>query len=209
MFRLFRRNPPKTQVLTHAEVQTALTPAVEELLGGEFYRNAPYRWARKGGDGWHEVFELRAWKGACLSPAWGLALDGVPHLSGDAAKWHRTLKSAQADIWVDWPEQRALSFLHGEAPLLQEASDVLPRAVAQAREFWSSVKGREDFRAAHETALRPKGGTSYGGALTHARHRVEAALSWSENTPEKAEAALAQVPGTDAAREDFRRKVFR
>ena len=208
MFRLFKRTPPQTQVLTHSEVQAVLAPAVEERLGAEFYRNAPYRWVRKGGDGWHEVFELRPWKGACLSPAWGLALDEVPHLSGDAAKWQRTLKSAQADIWFDWPEQRALSFLHGEAPLRQEASDVLPRATAQSRDFWSSIKGREDFREAHESALLSTGGTAYGGALTHARHRVEAALSWSEGAHERAEAALAQVPGTDAAREDFRRKVF-
>jgi hypothetical protein len=48
-----------------------------------------------------DLIEVVAMKGASLIPRWGISLDFVPHVQGDAIRWHRSDKSAIADIVYD------------------------------------------------------------------------------------------------------------
>ena len=114
-----------------------------------------------------DVFEIAALKGAWQVPRWGISLDFVPHISGEAVRWHRTSKSAQidfvfdpVDFFADWQDGWAITALHGEVGVRRDAARVLPLAVEHALGWFSSFEdgdllGRvEDHRHADRPGRR-------------------------------------------------------
>ena len=70
-----------------------------EPLG--FERVTDRKWVRSAGAPIRELVVVQALKGASYSPYWGISIDFVPHLAGTSFRWHRTDRSALADLRVD------------------------------------------------------------------------------------------------------------
>lgn len=95
---------------------------------------------------------------------WGLSLAFVPHEFGERLRFHRTLKSAQLDLFdQDWDE-RGASYLHTVTPWRREMVAMWQRAWPQAEQFWArgaSVEGVSELAA--ELSAEPPG--EYGFTL--------------------------------------------
>ena len=122
-----------------AEVDAILSELAEPLLAGSKFRPATRRrWVRSYAPIRH-VFEVGAMKGGVFMPRWGLSLDFVPHVKGNALAWHRTEKSAILDLVYDpvdfdaeWQRHWAIDSLHGPSGFRRDAQRVLPLAVEKA-----------------------------------------------------------------------------
>src|SRR3712207_5104242 len=66
-----------------------------------FERVAPRKWVRCTKTPIRELFAFNVMKGMSRSASWAFSLDFVPHLSGSSLAWHRTNKSARADLSDD------------------------------------------------------------------------------------------------------------
>ena len=111
-----------------------LAPAVEAALDGRHFEAvAPLTWVRSDGAPIRQMFAFPAWKGGVIAPRWGFSFDFVPHVSGNAVRWHRTGKSAIFDFTVD-ARDRALdiSVIHGERGIADRSAEVVKAAIARA-----------------------------------------------------------------------------
>lgn len=125
-----------------------LPPFDDVLLPMGFQRIASRVWAMTGDLDIRPMFALRAWKGAAYAPSWGISLAIVPHLSGQTAKWHRTHKSAEFDIWEDAkPREMDLSTLHSRDAILRAMPSVVAGSLLQATAFWDSTRHLTDIPA--------------------------------------------------------------
>jgi hypothetical protein len=154
------------QLTSAADVDAIVTAIVEPLLTpAGFTRGARRKWVRAHPPIRH-LFELTTMKGAQFAPRWGLSLDFVPHPKGKTLAWHRTDKSASADLMydpfdfdADW-ERWAINSIYGPARVRTDAERVLPAAVRAALAWFDGV---HDIPAALvradelRTAERPAG----------------------------------------------------
>ena len=119
------------------QIHEIVAPAVESLLQPlGFEVQNPLSWLRSVDAPIRQMFCLKQWKGGVLTPAWGLSLDFVPHLSGNEIKWHRTPKSAQFDLTFDMRDRAFdISYSHGPDVIASSAPKILRAAIENAESF--------------------------------------------------------------------------
>jgi len=130
-----------------AEVDSIIAAVADPLLvAAGFCAGARRRWVRSFPPVRH-VFELASMKGATLAPRWGVSLDFVPHVKGNALAWHRTDKSAILDLAYDPidfepdAERRwGLGTMHGAKELRRDAERVLPMAIERALSWLADAR---------------------------------------------------------------------
>ncbi|MGR3908199.1 hypothetical protein Q3A80_14240 [Burkholderia sp. SR8] len=165
------RNVDTFDSVTLDAAHRVLAPAVDAALGGRrFEAVAPLTWVRSDGAPIRPMFAFPAWKGGVIAPRWGFSFDFVPHVSGNAVRWHRTGKSAIFDFAVD-ARDRALdiSVIHGERGVADRAAVVVKTAIARADELWQRVESIEDVVAAFEwlRAHLSSGGLGFYNYVQH------------------------------------------
>lgn len=146
------RNADAFDSVTLDAAHRVLAPAVDAALGGRHFEAvAPLTWVRSDGAPIRQIFAFPAWKGGVIAPRWGFSFDFVPHVSGNAVRWHRTGKSAIFDLAVD-ARDRALdiSINHGERRIAERSAAVVKTAIERADKLWQRVESIEDAVAAFE-----------------------------------------------------------
>lgn len=147
IWRLFSRpdREPQTAarvdegLLTHAAFKAQAFAVADRMLGSAgLERVRDYVWAAPGAMDVRPVFKLRLLKGAAVVPRWGVSLGCVPHLSGDKALWHRTQKSARADLYETHSERAMeMSLFGAEDRVARRVEAALARALPRAQAFWA------------------------------------------------------------------------
>lgn len=140
------------QMLTLADAHRLIAPVVDSALDGRGFESvAPLRWVRFDGTQIRQMFGFAAWKGGAIAPRWGFSFDFVPHLSGNAVRWHRTNKSATFDLCVDARDRILdVSLIRGEQALVQMAPRIVETAVSRSDELWRRVHSLPDVIAGFE-----------------------------------------------------------
>jgi len=152
------------ELVTAAELDAIVTGIVEPLLTpAGFTLGARRKWVRARPPVRH-LFELCSLRGVFV-PRWALSLDFVPHPKAGGLGWHRTDKSALADLAYDpvdfdpaWSRRWSISGLEGSAGVRRDAARVLPAAVQAARAWFEGAEDVHGARARAEwldTADRP------------------------------------------------------
>jgi hypothetical protein len=149
-----------------------LTPAAEvdavshetfdpPLVSLGFERVGVRKWVRRSKAPVREIFALNVMKGLSRSPSWAFSLDFVPHLCGSSLAWHRTNKSARADLsddpidhtGVPRPELE-IDPWYGVEHVRETAARAASTAIPLALAFLDSVRTVEDLPAAFERVKR-------------------------------------------------------
>ena len=95
--------------------------------------------------------------------SWGVSLAFVPHEFGTRVRFHRTLKSADLDLFnPSWGDEGA-NYLHTETPWIRDMKAMWARAWPRAVEFWdrgSAVEGVLHLAEALSAAPPTESGTT-------------------------------------------------
>ncbi len=154
--------------LTRAQVAPIFT-RVTRLPEAGFSEVRPGWWARPVGTETFQVLHfLRNPRGFDYRFRWGISLPWVPRVAGAKLRWHRTLKSAEFDLW-----EQPFDLLIGTATSWQEADAFFPdrslgescfeedlvacwsRLGATIESWWSSATDPRDILAkAQEQVIR-------------------------------------------------------
>lgn len=137
-------------------------------LGFEVQR--PLQWLRSSDAPIRQVFCLKQWKGGALTPAWGLSLDFVPHVSGNNIKWHKTLKSAQLDLtWDARNPVFDIPYCYGPKIIASKAPEVLSTAITEAESFWDKTHLISELPSAFERVKKhlSSGGLGFYNYVQH------------------------------------------
>lgn len=189
-------------------IHEIVSPTVESLLQPlGFEVQGPLSWLRSVDAPIRQMFCLKQWKGAALAPSWALSLDFVPHLSGNDFKWHRTAKSARADLTFD-VRNRAfdISYSYGPETITSSAPTILRAAIPQAEVFWHEARSIADLPAAFER-VRQHLSTGGLGFYNYTQHPLAYAFVLAMNgQPDAAEQEFQRYSPTlsDAARKKLR-----
>lgn len=87
---------------------------------------------------------IQGYKGGVFEVEYGVSCSWVPHREGKTWRWHRTLKQARRDLWVnhftvDAPSTPRISRLDG-LDHVRGSAEVARKAVSPAaRSWWESV----------------------------------------------------------------------
>lgn len=125
----------------------------------------PWQWARSLSEEHLALLWIQAYKGGVFEVEYGVSCSWVPHREGKTWRWHRTLKQARRDLWVDHftvdaPATPRISQLDG-LDRLRRSAEVARKAVSrEARRWWESV----DSAAGVLTESRRQEGQ---GGVTH------------------------------------------
>lgn len=127
-------------------------PILDETFGVELtkrgFSKAKQRlWVRPGPLEMRHVVMFSTSKGLALKVSSGISLEFVPHISGNAVKWHRTNISAIIDLWFADGDVRPddvlypdLDTMKGPEMLRRQASRLAPAYVAEAEKWWDKVR---------------------------------------------------------------------
>ena len=82
-----------------APLKNVIVGAFDGVLAGVgFERVGALRWVRTRTSGIRDVLEAYGGRRGMRAVRWGVSLDFVPHLVGDAVRWHATATSARIDL---------------------------------------------------------------------------------------------------------------
>ncbi len=143
--------------LSWSAFKAIVLPAFDAVLvpqGFERFGNS-MRWVDSRQAPIRRMFVLAAWKGGAVAPRWGFSLDYVPHLSGEAFRWHRTARSARPDLFLDAiAREMDLDTLRGARWLDAHLPMVVERSIRQAYLLWESVASLRDLPNAFDRVMR-------------------------------------------------------
>lgn len=192
--RLFRGTAlprPDTELPTWTEIKAVLFPPFDAALNPmDMHRQGQMVWVEREPDehGIRRIFEIRAMKGAGLQPVWGYSFDFVPHIAGTVVKWHRTEKTARADLWLgSGRRDDEMTYLYGIDELRRQIPGRLRRALANATDFWTPrpaisalpqlfervARERESVGSAPSVELVPQIGIAHAFVLARNGHARE------------------------------------
>ena len=206
------RGVDEFKIVTLAEIHDTVAPLVAALLVRDgFAEVGRLKWVRSADAPVRQVFSFNQWKGGAVAPSWGISLDFVPHVSGSQLRWHRTPKSALLDLRVDSRDPSLdMSYYHGPAPIRERAPEVVPRAVAQACDFWGRSRRTEDLLSAFEWLQSYYAAHDGLGFYNFVQHPLALAFVYARaRRVAEAQAELArylQGAGLDSATEDKLRR---
>jgi hypothetical protein len=133
--------------------------------GGEFVAARPLFWIRSNNAPIRQIFYFEKWKGSAIAPGWGLSLDFVPHVAGRKLAWHRTMKSARADVSVEADEiekskgQHDMYYSAGPAHIADNAQRIIANVLPVANQFWQSFNETDKLLdGIHYSRNLPRGG---------------------------------------------------
>ena len=104
----------------------------------------PWRWARSLSDEHRALLWIQGYKGGAFEVEYGVSCSWVPHRVGRTWRWHRTLKQARPDLWVDHftvdaPPNPTISHLRGLDYVRRTAEVARESLGSLARSWWMSV----------------------------------------------------------------------
>jgi hypothetical protein len=148
-------------IIPSAEIDASLRVILGEALVRQGFESmSPRAYVRSRVPGMKDLIRIQALKGMSYSPLWGLSLDFVPHLSGDALRWHRTAKSARFDLRsdpLDYIHPASWAFelwivhnIYGLKSTRQDIKRVTKTTVAESRYFFSRVRTLTELVQAFE-----------------------------------------------------------
>ena len=201
------------EIVTVAAAHTILGPLVAAtLLADGFQEVDNLKWVRSADQPVRQVLCFLQGKGGVLAPSWGVSLDFVPHVSGSTVKWHRTAKSAMLDLRLD-PYDRALemSYYHGIKPIAARAPQVVPLAIAQARQFWNRCQRTDDLLDAVQWLKQyyaPAGGLGFYNFVQHPLALAFVYARAGRTADAMAELDQYVLASDDTIKEDLRRRIL-
>ena len=150
----FRSSRREVQFVLHSEFKDLVIPQIDARLAPlGFELQNGLLWVNNHTPPIRPTFEILFWKGAAAAPRWGLSLDFVPHQTGERFAWHRTAKSARADLFIDARSRDLdLSMLYGKDHLRKQIPDALDQSLTQAMLFWGQISEVKDLPKALELA---------------------------------------------------------
>ena len=114
-----------------------------------FVRQKQGVWVREMCSSARPMFELWHFKGAVSAPAWGFALNYVPHFNNSCTKlyWHRTVKSAKLDVFPFDEFDRIQDLTRFATPQDHAIAvkQVLGDALDRAMEFFAEYQTTDDL----------------------------------------------------------------
>lgn len=143
-------------MVTHTEFHGQVSDTISRVLaphGLTFEKNGT--WLGDGSPA-RPMFELLEWKGAMFTPRWGVALDFVPHIAGERAVWHRTRKSARADIHVQPVSSLAdieMSMFKSSTRRPHHIESILALCLDKAVPFWERAQNPANLPDLLEDAM--------------------------------------------------------
>lgn len=175
-------------------------PVLDTALAGDgLARTGALRWSGTdccdpGGE-LRPTFELVLLKGGAYVPKYGVSLGFVPHLAGGKPAWHRTQKSAHADIWrLATGPKREVNLLDGAAQTEAALARLVATTLPEARAFWGRATGVEALPGLmREAAAEVSEVIAFGHPLGQHRPLVRAFLAARLGDGETARAALSEV----------------
>jgi hypothetical protein len=105
----------------------------------------PWWWARSLSESHRALLWIQDGKGGAFTLQYGISCTWVPHRQANTWRWHRTLKQARPDLWVDrWaedaPPHRPIDGLRGLAQVRRTAEIAFRIEASRASAWWQSVE---------------------------------------------------------------------
>ncbi|HEX6875662.1 MAG TPA: hypothetical protein VF165_08390 [Nocardioidaceae bacterium] len=125
-----------------------LLAAAAAVLTAQMQQVRPAVWVRPLGAEHWAVLAVKALKGAQYDLVYGVSCAWVPHVEGDALRWHRTPRRPRLDLWEDHftavaPARRWVTGLHGRRTASKQAAGLAQQVSERAPAWWSTVSSPE------------------------------------------------------------------